>query len=84
MGLILCTAVQIALTKLLKSWDVVPAAVINHSTGEIAVAFSVGVLSVKEVIAMCYLRAEMSTKITEQDHLSGGKLAIGLGQGDTN
>lgn len=84
MGLVLCTAVQVALVRLLQSWDIVPTAVTSHSSGEIAAAFSVGVLSVKEAIAICYLRAEMSTKIDEQNQQSGGMLAVGLGRGDTN
>jgi acyl transferase domain-containing protein len=34
----LCTALQISLIELLKSYGIVPAAVVGHSSGEIAAA----------------------------------------------
>lgn len=82
MGLVLCTAIQVALVRLLQSWGIIPIAVTSHSSGEIAAAFSVGLLSIKQALAIGYLRGEMTTKSNEQDRASGGMLAVGLGRED--
>ncbi|UKZ74669.1 Type I Iterative PKS [Trichoderma virens FT-333] len=74
------TAVQIALVDLLKSWNVLPAAVVGHSSGEIAAAYAAGAISQEVAMLASYHRsllAEMSKKRTTQH---GAMLAVGLGR----
>lgn len=52
----LCTALQIGLVSLLRSWDVRPGAVVGHSSGEIAAAFAAGIISLRVAIITAYYR----------------------------
>ena len=71
----LCTAVQVALVNLLKSWGVTPAAVAGHSSGEIAAAYTTGSLSKSEAILAAYFRGY----VTREKKFDGTMAAIGLG-----
>lgn len=74
------TAVQLALVDLLKSWNIRPAAVIGHSSGEIAAAYAAGALSQNAAIRISYHRgflAEISRQRTTQP---GAMMAVGIGQ----
>ncbi|KAH8807730.1 fatty acid synthase [Xylogone sp. PMI_703] len=70
-----CTAVQIALVVLLRSWGVSPIAVVGHSAGEIAAAFAAGLLTAAEAVAIAYYRGIAVLNCKEQ----GAMLAVGLG-----
>lgn len=52
----LCTALQLALVVLWKSWGLVPHAVLGHSSGEIAAAYAAGFLSLRDAIVIAYYR----------------------------
>lgn len=52
----LCTALQLGLVVLWKSWGLVPNAVLGHSSGEIAAAYAAGVLSLRDAIVIAYYR----------------------------
>ncbi|RYP68709.1 hypothetical protein DL771_006510 [Monosporascus sp. 5C6A] len=71
----LCTAIQIVLVDLLKSWGVRPAAVAGHSSGEIAAAYTTGSLSKREAILAAYFRGF----ITRNKLGNGTMAAVGLG-----
>ncbi|KAI9934559.1 hypothetical protein MW887_000174 [Aspergillus wentii] len=72
----LCTAIQIALVNLLRSWGTTPDAVVGHSSGEIAAAYASGALSAEVAILIAYFRGQAMKNLS--DH-SGGMAAIGLG-----
>ena len=74
----LCTAIQIALVELLASWNIAPASVTGHSSGEIAAAYAVGVLSLEDVMTVAYYRGLVSDKISHEGTLRGGMMAVGL------
>ena len=82
MSLVLCTAVQIALVRLLASWDVKPSAVTGHSSGEIGAAFTAGVLDHRSALAIAYLRGTVAIKGPKQSTLKGGMIAVGLGKNE--
>ncbi|KAI1088514.1 putative polyketide synthase [Rostrohypoxylon terebratum] len=75
----LCTAIQIGLVDLMRSWRVLPAAVVGHSSGEIAAAYAAGLLTASQSIIVAYLRGLAVSKI----RLPGAMIAAGLGPEST-
>ena len=73
-----CTAIQIALVDLLKSWDVKPAAVVGHSSGEIGAAYASDVLTAPEAILVAYYRGLATLGLGKI--YRGSMAAIGLGR----
>lgn len=71
----ICTAVQVALVKLLKTWGVTPLACVGHSSGEIAAAYSAGVITETQAILAAYFRGVAVDRLTQR----GTMLAVGLG-----
>ena len=72
----ICTALQIALVNLLATWGVTPAAVVGHSSGEIAASYAAGALTSKDAIMAAYYRGY----VCKTPRRSGGMAAIGLGK----
>jgi acyl transferase domain-containing protein/phospholipid N-methyltransferase len=75
----LCTAVQIALVDLLAAHGVRPAAVVGHSSGEIAAAYAAGALTAKEAIITSWKRGVAA----QQETSSGAMAAFGLSWEET-
>ncbi|KAH8655375.1 type I polyketide synthase [Xylariales sp. PMI_506] len=75
-------ALQLCLVDLLKDWDIIPSAVTSHSSGEIAAAYSAGLLSFREALGVVYHRGELAAKYQQNLSLAGGMLAAGLGRED--
>nr|ALQ33041.1 putative polyketide synthase [Fusarium thapsinum] len=69
-----CTAVQIALVELLRSWGVQCNAVVGHSSGEIAAAYCAGLLSASQAISVAYFRGYSAGRMTAR----GTMMAVGL------
>ncbi|KAF2647757.1 putative polyketide synthase [Lophiostoma macrostomum CBS 122681] len=76
-----CTAIQLALIELLRSWDITPTAVIGHSSGEIAAAYAAGHLSVESAMEIGYHRGRLVPVLKERyPDLQGTMMAIGCGK----
>ncbi|KAF3063606.1 Lovastatin diketide synthase LovF [Daldinia childiae] len=76
----LCTAVQIALVRSLHRVGIQPAAVVGHSSGEIAAAYAAGAISLAEALISAYYRGY----VTRDQTLIGGMGAVGLGVADVS
>ncbi|KAL1841095.1 hypothetical protein VTJ49DRAFT_7426 [Mycothermus thermophilus] len=81
----LCVALQIALTLLLRAWDITPVAVASHSSGEIAAAFAAGALDLPSAMAVAYARGDLASGSTRSKEICkassrGGMTAVGLGK----
>ncbi|TGJ82413.1 hypothetical protein E0Z10_g6352 [Xylaria hypoxylon] len=74
----ICTAVQIALVKLLREWGVTPLACVGHSSGEIAAAYAAGAITDEQAILAAYFRGVAVDQLTQR----GTMLAVGLGPED--
>lgn len=73
-----CTAIQIALTNLLRSWGISPAAVTGHSSGEIGAAYAAGVLNLEEAMTVAYYRGVSAVQLKEKfPNINGAMLAVG-------
>lgn len=71
----ICTAIQIGLVHLLAAIGVEPAAVVGHSSGELAAAYAAGALTAKEAIIGAYQRGQAAKLQTKK----GAMAAVGLG-----
>ncbi|KAL7656160.1 hypothetical protein ACMYSQ_005275 [Aspergillus niger] len=79
----LCTALQIALVDLLESWGVSPAAVVGHSSGEIAAAYSSGALTKWSALKVAYFRGSLAGVLGRSSSMKGAMLAVGLSRENT-
>lgn len=70
-----CTAVQIALVDLLSHWGIQPAAVVGHSSGEVAAAYAAGLISHDAGMKVAWLRGQISKTVAEKGN-KGGMLAV--------
>lgn len=77
----LCTALQIALVHHLKRLGVTPVAVVGHSSGEIAAAYTAGFISLQAAIHIAYYRGMVTQKAK---HMRGGMAAVGVGAEDVS
>ncbi|KAJ5728671.1 uncharacterized protein N7483_003179 [Penicillium malachiteum] len=73
-----CTALQIALTDLLRSWGVKPSSVIGHSSGEIGAAYAAGIYDLEAAMALSYRRGQMTQLLKGSfPLLQGSMIAVG-------
>ncbi|KAI0521004.1 polyketide synthase [Xylaria bambusicola] len=61
-----CTAIQIGLIDLLRSWNVQPKYVVGHSSGEIAAAYAADFLDPKQAILAAYFRGYAVSQLRSQ------------------
>ena len=73
----LCTALQVALVDLLRSFKVCPSVVLGHSSGEIAAAYSTGALSKESAWKIAYFRGALTASAATSTKSPGAMLAVG-------
>lgn len=76
----ICTAVHIGLANVFKRSGVHPNAVLGHSSGEIAAAYTSGALSLPAALVVAYYRGYVTKRQTED----GAMASIGLGMNETS
>lgn len=73
-----CTAIQLALVDLLRTWGVHPDAVAGHSSGEIAAAYAAGIIDFDSAVAIAYHRGRLIPILKEKfPNLRGRMMAVG-------
>ncbi|ROT38902.1 polyketide synthase [Sodiomyces alkalinus F11] len=70
----ICTAVQVGIIDLLRTWNVQPTYVVGHSSGEIAAAYAAGLLTSTQAILAAYFRGFAVGDLTSK----GAMMAAGL------
>ncbi|GAB1315319.1 hypothetical protein MFIFM68171_05529 [Madurella fahalii] len=76
----LCTVIQIALVELLRTVGVVPAAVVGHSSGEIAAAYAVGALSHESACKAAYFRGLVAARLRAETSTPGAMMAVNVSE----
>ncbi|KAK4619132.1 Highly reducing polyketide synthase [Fulvia fulva] len=76
----LVTALQLALHHLLREWNVLPTAVLGHSSGEIAAAAAAGLITNAQAITLAYYRGYAAEGAAQSSGY--GMLATGAGAVD--
>ncbi|KAL2020285.1 hypothetical protein VTK56DRAFT_8609 [Thermocarpiscus australiensis] len=75
----LCSVLQVALVDLLRSWGIVPTAVVGHSGGETAAAYSRGAITREHAWTIAYYRGRLAAEMkTKAPKLHGAMMAAGL------
>lgn len=72
----LCTALQIALVDLLRSFNIVPAAVVGHSSGEVAAAYAITALSHESACKAAYFRGMLAGRLAHDLDVAGSPGAM--------
>lgn len=79
----LCTVIQLAIVDLIASWGITPAAVVGHSSGEIAAAYASGAIGFEDACTLAYFRGLFSAQIpADHPELQGTMLATALSEED--
>ncbi|MCJ1388250.1 hypothetical protein MMC18_001095 [Xylographa bjoerkii] len=77
----LCTALQIGLVTLWKHWGLTPMAVVGHSSGEIAAAYTAGFISLRDAMVIAFYRGLYLRCLNGS--YNGAMCAVGLGKSDS-
>ncbi|KAL2163841.1 hypothetical protein VTH06DRAFT_5900 [Thermothelomyces fergusii] len=75
----LTTALQVALVRYLQRLGIRPAAVVGHSSGEIAAAYAAGHVSLEHAITIAYYRGHVASRAGMASASIGAMAAVGLG-----
>ena len=75
----LVTALQICILAVLERWNIKPRSVIGHSSGEIAAAYSAGLVDRAGAIRAAFYRGRAALNCKNEMEKDVGMLAVGLG-----
>jgi acyl transferase domain-containing protein/NADPH:quinone reductase-like Zn-dependent oxidoreductase len=76
-----CTAIQLALVDLLRSWGVRPFAVVGHSSGEIGAAYAAQLITFADAMTIAYHRGRLIPILKKKyPHLEGCMMAVGASE----
>ena len=78
----ICTALQVGLVDLLNSWGISPTAIIGHSSGEIAAAYSAGAICRESAWTLAYHRGRVADIARLQSSIRFAMMAVGLTEQD--
>ncbi|KAI0451357.1 hypothetical protein F5B21DRAFT_528029 [Xylaria acuta] len=78
----LSTALQIALVELLKSFRISPKAVVGHSSGEIAAAYTTGALSLQSACKVSYFRGQLAGRLKAKAGSVGSMISVNITHGE--
>lgn len=81
----LCSAIQLGLTNLWRSWGLLPKVVLGHSSGEIGAAYAAGLITLRDAIIIAYYRGLVLAKSPvglSPLESPGSMCAVGLGEQD--
>ncbi|MCJ1384592.1 hypothetical protein MMC17_007710 [Xylographa soralifera] len=78
----LCTALQIGIIDLFRSFGIHASGVIGHSSGEIAAAYCTGAISRESAWKIAYFRGILSSKLAKTSKLQHAMLSVGLSEED--
>ena len=75
------TAIQIALTAMLASWNIIPSTVMGHSSGEIAASYAAGILSLESAMKVAYFRGQVTNDFKSLfPKIKGAMMAVGCNE----
>ncbi|KAI8238831.1 Highly reducing polyketide synthase alt5 [Colletotrichum sp. SAR 10_96] len=81
----LCTALQVAIVDLFRSWDVVPQSVCGHSSGEIAAAYCAGAIDRLSAWKIAYFRGVLAERlVSDASRAKTTMMSVGLSQEDVH
>lgn len=73
-----CSAIQLALVDLLRSWGLQPSAVVGHSSGEIGAAYAAQIITFQDAMTIAYHRGRLIPMLKKKyPDLDGCMMAIG-------
>ncbi|KAI4598722.1 polyketide synthase [Pestalotiopsis sp. 9143b] len=80
----LCTVLQISLVELLRHLGIVAEAVVGHSSGEIAAAYTVGALSLRDACLVAYYRGLLAQELVAADSQPGAMISVNLAEAEVD
>ncbi|KAI0459484.1 polyketide synthase-like protein [Xylaria acuta] len=76
----LCTAIQIGIVAILRTWGISPSTVVGHSSGEIAAAYAAGFIDLRQATLVAYFRGYAVAKIQSEGSMMAASITVDAAQ----